>query len=94
MILQITGTTSGTSPYDIFLCDENNTSCFYISGLTNIPPDVYILTDNYFPGENVVFVKLIDLNGCIHEQKIVCGEQLFLDGFGFIFMDDNYFTFQ
>lgn len=94
MILQITGATSGTSPYDIFLCNQDNTSCFYVSGLTTIPPDVYILTDNYFPGENVLFVKLIDLDGCVKEQKIACGSKFYQDGFGFIFMDDNYYTFQ
>jgi len=94
MILQITGTTSGTSPYDIYLCDETNTSCFYVSGLTTIPPDVYILTDNYFPGLSVLFVRLIDLNGCSYEHKIVCGSKIYQDGFGFIFMDDNYYTFQ
>jgi hypothetical protein len=94
MILQITGTTSGTSPYDVFLCNEANTSCFFISGLTYIPPDVYILTDDYFPGETTLFVKLIDLNGCVVEENIVCGTKSYQDGIGFIFMDGDYYTFQ
>ena len=94
MIIEITGVTSGTSPYDIFICDQTNTSCFYVSGSTTIPPNVYIYADNYFPNEQNLWVKLIDTDGCIKEYNLVCGQKLFQDDFGFIFMDDNYFMFQ
>ena len=49
MIIQITGVTSGTSPYDVFLCDTGYTSCFLISGSCQIPPTVVINTDYFFP---------------------------------------------
>lgn len=72
MIIEITGVTSGQSPYDIFLCNTGGTSCFFVSGNTYIPPNVYIDTENYFPGEEKVLVRLIDTNGCVHEEIQDC----------------------
>jgi hypothetical protein len=72
MIIQITGVTSGTSPYDVFLCDTGYTSCFLISGSCQIPPTVTIETDNFFPNYDSIGVKLIDSNGCIYTENKVC----------------------
>jgi hypothetical protein len=94
MVIEITGVTSGLSPYDIFICDQTNTSCFYVSGSTTIPPSVYIYTDNYFPNEQILNVRLIDTNGCVKTYLLVCGSKIFQDDFGFAFMDDDYFVFQ
>lgn len=72
MIIQITGVTSGNSPYDVFLCDTGYTSCFLISGSCTIPPTVIIDTDYFFPNYNYVGLKLVDTNGCIITQNQVC----------------------
>jgi hypothetical protein len=72
MIIEITGVTSGQSPYDIFLCNTGGTSCFFISGNTFIPPNVEIDTQFYFPGEQTLLVRLIDTNGCIHDEIQDC----------------------
>ena len=72
MIIEITGVTSGQSPYDIFLCNTGGTSCFFVSGNTYIPPNVYIDTENYFPGEETLLVRLIDTNGCVHDEIQDC----------------------
>ena len=72
MIIDITGVTSGTSPYDIFLCDWTLTSCFYISGVTNIPPNVYIDSDNYFPNLELLQLKIIDGIGCVFVEPQPC----------------------
>lgn len=94
MTIQITGVTSGTSPYDVYICDPTNTGCFLVSGSTAIPPTVTIDSDSFFPGENIVYVKLVDVFGCTLTETVVCGGKIFQDDFGFAFMDDTYFVFQ
>jgi len=37
MLIEITGVTSSQSPYAVFLCNSDLTSCFYVSGNTSIP---------------------------------------------------------
>jgi hypothetical protein len=94
MIVNITGDTGGLEPYDIFLCDPTNTGCFYVSGLTNIPATVVINTENYFPNENFLYLRIVDTNGCVYSTVIDCAGQKayqddiyfnFMDGFGYIF---------
>ena len=65
MILDITVVTSGTSPYDIFLCTWDLNNCFFVSGSTSIPPTIQIDSDNFFPNEDLLQLKIIDGNGCI-----------------------------
>jgi hypothetical protein len=93
MIVQITGDTGGTEPYDIFLCDPNNSNCFYISGLTTIPGTVYINTSTYFPNETFLYLRIVDNSGCVYQAQIDCGIQKafqdlvffnFMDGVGYI----------
>jgi hypothetical protein len=94
MIIQITGDTGGNEPYDIFLCDSSNVSCFYVSGLTTIPGTVYINTSLYFPGEELLYIRIVDNSGCVYSTVIDCAGQKayqddiyfnFMDGFGYIF---------
>lgn len=95
MIIQITGDTGGVEPYDIFLCDPTNTSCFYVSGLTSIPATVEINTDNYFPNETVLYIRIIDINGCLYSKEIDCeGQKAFQDLIFFNFMDGVGYYFQ
>ena len=95
MIIQITGDTGGVEPYDIFLCDPTNTSCFYVSGLTSIPATVEINTDNYFPNETVLYIRIIDINGCLYSKEIDCEcQKAFQDLIFFNFMDGVGYYFQ
>lgn len=72
MIIEITGVTSGLTPFDVYLCDTGYTSCFLISGSCLIPPTIVINTNNYFPNSNEVGIKLIDSNGCITTENKIC----------------------
>lgn len=72
MVIEITGTTGGQSPYDVFLCNTGGTSCFYVSGNTNIPPSIIIDTENYFPTEETLLLRLIDTNGCVFDEIQDC----------------------
>jgi hypothetical protein len=94
MLIEITGVTSGQAPYDVFICNQANTSCFLVTGGTNIPPTLIFDTELYFPYEQVVTLKIIDLFGCQITDIVVCRAKIFQDDFGFKYMDDNNYIFQ
>lgn len=95
MLVQITGSTNTTPPFDIFLCDSLNVSCFYISGLTDLNPVVIFDTEDYFPKENYLFLKIIDKNGCVYLNDLDCLiAKAFQDTIYFNFMDNVGYYFQ
>ena len=59
----ISGTT-GTPPYDVYVCDVTNTYCYLVSGGTYIPSSYTF--DVPYPLDNVnsLLVKLKDSNSC------------------------------
>ena len=95
MIVQITGATSGQAPYDIFICDTTNTSCFFVSGNTTFPSIVTIDTEDFFPNIDLLYLRIIDSNGCVYNYFLNCGiYKLFQDDNFFLFMDDDNYLFQ
>jgi hypothetical protein len=94
MLITITGITSGSSPYNIYICDSNNTACFYVSGVTSIPPSVVIDTDNFFPNAPAVYLKILDGTLCEKLYLLECGVYSFQNTNIFIFMDGNINVFQ
>ena len=95
MIIQITGDTGGLEPYDIYLCDPTNVACFYISGLTSIPATVEFDSQYYFPNEDLLYLRIVDTNGCIYSTPLDCvGFKAFQDVIYFKFMDDIPYAFQ
>ena len=72
MIIDITGVTSGSSPYLIYLCDWDLSSCFFITGVTTIPPIVQIDSNYYFPGLQLLKVKIFDRKGCFEIIDVPC----------------------
>jgi len=72
MIIDVTGVTSGSSPYLIYLCDWDLSSCFFITGVTTIPPIVQIDSNYYFPGLQLLKVKIFDNDGCFEIIEAPC----------------------
>ena len=72
MIIDVTGVTSGSSPYLIYLCDWSLNSCFFITGVTSIPPIVQIDSNYYFPGLQLLKVKIFDNDGCFEIIDAPC----------------------
>jgi hypothetical protein len=72
MIIDVTGVTSGSSPYLIYLCDWDLSSCFFITGVTTIPPIVQIDSNYYFPGLQLLKVKIFDNDGCFEIIEVPC----------------------
>ena len=64
MGLQVTiNSVTGTSPYDVYICQSNGTGCFYIATTSSIPytfdiPVPYDTATSYM-------LKLIDANNCL-----------------------------
>ena len=59
---------TGTSPYDVYVCDSNVLNCVYIATISstpyvfNVPPPL--------DAQSEICVKVVDINGCIITQ---CG---------------------
>ena len=94
MLLEITGVTSGTSPYNIYVCDPSNTSCFFIATVGSFLPPIEINTESYFPNSPAVYLKIIDGTFCEKLILIECGVYTFQDSNVFIFMDGDINVFQ
>ena len=90
MVIEITGVTSGTSPYDVYICDPTNVSCFYVSGVTSIPPNIVIDSSVFFPNEDIVYIKVITADGCIKEIQIDCGSYLLQEVGFYILQEDGF----
>lgn len=90
-IVTINSVTSGTSPYDIWVCDTCYGTCQYINTTSTIPytftlPAIYETYSSYV-------VKIIDDNGCVY-----CDNEIFYKQFQnsdlFEFMDGVPYEFQ
>ena len=64
--VNINGITGGTEPYNVYVCQPNNTSCFYISTIMDSDLNQFEF-DIPAPYDNspAYFIKLVDSNDCI-----------------------------
>lgn len=66
--IDINGIT-GTSPFNIFLCDINETPCYYITQVSSfpfsfqVPPPINTYTS--------FILKVVDVNNCVSLNPIV-----------------------
>lgn len=92
-LVTINSITSGTSPYDIWVCDTCSASgtCQYIATTSSIPYSFTLPT--IFTTYSTYVVKIIDSNGCEYCTDF-CGYKLFQDGECFEFMDGTPYEFQ
>jgi hypothetical protein len=64
MAIQVTiNGITGSSPYDIYICQSGGTGCFYITTIASTPyvfdiPEPYNTSSSYM-------VKVIDSGGCV-----------------------------
>lgn len=57
---------SGSSPYDIYLCDNPITTCIYIDTISSVPYQFTV--PNLMINFNSFNLKMVDNNGCITNQ--------------------------
>jgi len=66
---------SGSSPYNITICDTTNTNCYFgVSGATTVP--LIIDLPSELLGATEVLVKITDSLGCEKFQYHFCGEPI------------------
>lgn len=70
-VVTITGL-SGTSPYDIYICDVSNTLCLFITGLTISPPTYSFNVPYPLNTTGSLLIKIIDGNGCERFEYYTC----------------------
>ena len=64
MGVQVTiNTLVGQSPFDIYICQSDGTSCYYIATITTVPY-VFDIPEPYNT-QTTYMVKAIDDNGCV-----------------------------
>ena len=64
--VNINGITGGTEPYDVYVCQPNNTSCFYISTImdSDLNPYEFDIPAPYYNSQ-AYLIKLVDSKDCI-----------------------------
>jgi hypothetical protein len=86
---------SGTSPYDIYVCDATITYCFFVATITSAP----FTFDIPFPLDTTtpIILKIVDGNNCERIYTLSC-EQLygkqFEDFAVFLFQDASIYVFE
>lgn len=64
MALEITiSAVSGSSPYDVYLCEIDGTGCFYVETTSTIPY-TFVIPPPYDTSLGYM-VKIIDAEGCV-----------------------------
>lgn len=71
-IIEINSVT-GTSPYDIIICDSTFTYCYTVeTGVSSIPPSINVNLPTPLLNVNQLIIKIIDSNGCEMFQFLSC----------------------
>ena len=69
MAVQVTiNSLTGTSPYDVYVCDSVLTNCVYIATINSTP--YFFDVPAPLDAQSELCVKVVDTNGCIITQ---CG---------------------
>ena len=63
---------TGTSPYDLYVCDVTNTLCVFISGLTSVPPSYTFIVPPPLNTSGSLLIKIIDGDGCERFEYYAC----------------------
>jgi len=69
--VSVSGTT-GTPPYDLYVCDITNTYCYLsASGVTISPPYTFYVSPPLDVVESLI-IKILDSNGCERFEVVSC----------------------
>jgi hypothetical protein len=61
----INGITGGTEPYDVYVCQPNNTSCFYMNTINDSDFPYEFDIPQPYDGSAAYLIKIIDNKNCI-----------------------------
>jgi hypothetical protein len=93
-IVTLNTITSGTSPYDVWVCDECGIygTCQYIATITTVPYSFTLPVS--FEAMNSYVIKIIDANKCEFCSDSFCTYKQFEDLICFEFQDGIPYDFQ
>ena len=90
--ITINSITSGTSPYDVWICNSCSGTCVYVA-TTNTTPYSFTLPTVYETYPTYV-VKIIDSNNCVYCEVASTTYKQFEDGEYFEFQDGEEYQFE
>ena len=61
---------SGSSPFDVYVCDPTLMTCVYVSTITPLDLPYFFEIPGVFSTLSEFFVKVVDSNDCIIAQDI------------------------
>lgn len=59
---------SGTSPFDVYICDDPITTCVYVNTITSAPYAFNV--PSILDGQSSFFIRVVDDNGCTVEENL------------------------
>jgi hypothetical protein len=61
---------SGTTPYDIYVCDSSEITCIYIETINtgNLPTNINV--PSVMEGQSSYVLKIIDNNNCVVKETL------------------------
>ena len=86
---------SGTSPFDLYVCDQTISYCFFVASISgspytfNVPPPL--------DQANPIVLQIFDANGCEMIQPLSCQEiygKEFEDFHIFLFQDASIYLYE
>jgi hypothetical protein len=84
---------SGTQPYNIWVCDTCYGTCQYINTISASTLPYSFTLPTIYESYPAYVVKIIDNNGCVYCGNFSSFKQ-FEDGIVFNFMDGNVYEFE
>lgn len=60
---------TGTSPYDVYVCDDPITVCIYVNTINSFPYSFQIPT--ILTSQGSVNLKIVDNNNCVIYQNLI-----------------------
>jgi hypothetical protein len=55
---------TGTTPFDVYVCDITNTYCYFVSGITTVVPSFVFTIPPPLNDVDALLLKIVDTTGC------------------------------
>jgi hypothetical protein len=66
MAVQVTvNNITGSTPYDIYVCDSSQTTCIYVSQITDLQLPYSFIIPPPFDTQSSYILKVVDVYGCV-----------------------------
>jgi hypothetical protein len=63
---------TGSTPFDVYVCDITNTLCVFITGLTSCPPSYTFTVPSPLDTSGSLLIKIVDSDSCERFEFYSC----------------------